>query len=339
MEEYKLHGRVVLHIGNGAAVVGTYAGARVLLVLAHHTHENITREVEEGVGDLRHTVLVVADGRIHLGHVGVNLGPLLHPTRTDEYVVVAHQRSTLGSGIGDYRVQLGALVYPLHHKCPGLHTIFYLTAALCLSLQLQQFLHIGHLQAFHLGIVLVGTVVDAAYAATLHGSRLCPVAIEACTVLPCLKGHIVSEVVAGCILQSLHQTVVQCAIEVVALLPCHLAYLTHGPKSQLGMCLVAPGLLALSGLTDIVGERTIVVGIEIGIYGMLVEHAIAQEDTAGHSQAVHDMSPVTIGIGAVGLKLGHHRKHGTLYHGCPLGSLAVLQDDHRPQQPVGLYGA
>jgi hypothetical protein len=92
----------------------------------------------------------------------------------------------------------------------------------------------------------------ATYAATLHGAGLCPVAIKAGTVLPCLKGYIVSKIIAGGIFQSLHQTVVQCTIEVVALYPSHLAYLAHGAEAQLGMSLVAPSLLTLSRLTDIV---------------------------------------------------------------------------------------
>ena len=33
-------------------------------------------------------MLVVSNGRIHFGHIGVDASPFVHTTRTNEYIVV-----------------------------------------------------------------------------------------------------------------------------------------------------------------------------------------------------------------------------------------------------------
>ena len=57
--------------------------------------------------------------------------------------------------------------------------------------------------------------------------------------------------------------------------------------------------------------------MQVDIDGMLIESFIVQEDGSGHAAAVHDMSPIAVGIRTVGLELVDHRQDGPSYHRGP----------------------
>ena len=76
--------------------------------------------------------------------------------------------------------------------------------------------------------------------------------------------------------------------------------------------------------------------MEIDIDRVLIQLLVVQEDAAGHPAAVHDMPPVAVGVGTVGLETVDHGQDGAAHHLAPRRRLPILQDDHAAEHPVGL---
>ena len=154
LEQEELHRGVVLHIGDGSLIVGSYLDGLVFLVLADDTHKHVAGEVEKGVGYFANLMFVVANGGIYLGHIGVYLRPLLAATGLDENIVVVFQGCAAGGGVGEYLVQLGSLLHVRHFHLAAFSSL------LCLGLQCQHFLRVRHLQPLHIDIMVVGRLVN-----------------------------------------------------------------------------------------------------------------------------------------------------------------------------------
>ena len=336
LEEEELHGGVVLHVGDDSAVVGPYARLLEFPVLADHSHQNVAREVEERIRDLTDLVFIEGYRGVAFGHIGVDPCPLLGTTWLDEYIIIVLDRCSIGGSISGDPMQFGSFLHTRHSECLRLGVARNLALLLGFLLQVEHFLDVGHLQFLHTHIVFVGIVVNTAYLATPHGTRFGPVAVEACAVGPPLERHIVAQVVACRVFQSLHQPVVERSPQVVALFPSHGASLAQGAQSQLGMGLVATCLLTLSCLTDVLGQRTIVVGMEEIIDRSLVDDRILKIDATRHAHAVDDGSPVAVGIRGVGIELVDGGQKSTSHHVVPLSGLVILQQGHGPDQMKAL---
>ena len=230
-------------------------------------------------------------------------------------------------------MQLGPFLYAWR-TCLAAFTPF-----LGFSLQGEHPLGVGHLHPPPLHIVLVGEFVDVPQASTPHFSGCCPIVVKASAVCPCLKGYVVPEVVSRSVFKSLHQAVVQCSPQVIALLPSHFADVCEGFKAQLGMVLVAPRLLALACFADVVGQGPVVVGRQVIVNSGAIDGCVLKVNATRHAQAVDDGSPVSIGVWTVSLELLHHGKQGTAHHLVPLGGAMGFHQGHGPYKVIALDGA
>ena len=116
LEQQELHHRVILNVGYRAAIIWTNTSRLILFILTHHAHKNITREVEHTVADLCSTMRSVGLRGINLGHICINLCPLLLAAWLDKDVVVVLQWSTLRGCIRINAMQLGTLFHSRCHK-------------------------------------------------------------------------------------------------------------------------------------------------------------------------------------------------------------------------------
>ena len=338
LEQDELHRRVVLHVGYRATVVGAYACRLKLLRLAHHAHKHIAREVEHGVGYLCHPVAALRRGCIHLGHIRVDACPFLPSARLHKNLVVVFQRCPLGCLVGIYLMQARAFLHPLQLECPRFGAHVHLATLLGLCLFGQQPLGVRHLQSLAANIVAVGLVVYLPYPSASHLARRCPARVESGAVGPCLERHIISHVVACRVFDASHQSVVERSPQVVALLPCHLTYIAHHAKTQLGVVLVASRLLTLARGTDVAWQRTVVVGMEVVVDRCVIHLLVVEQYATRHAQAVDYSTPVAVSIRAVGIEFLNHRQQRTSHHLFPFGCTAVAQQRHGPHQVITLNG-
>ena len=102
------------------------------------------------------------------------------------------------------------------------------------------------------------------------------------------------------------------------------------------MPLVAPCLLALSRLADIPRQRTVVVAVQIIVHGLTIHHRVLHNYRRRYPEAVHNGSPVAVGVWTVALKLVHRGYHCTAQHGFPCGCLILLLYYHGTAQPIPL---
>ena len=102
------------------------------------------------------------------------------------------------------------------------------------------------------------------------------------------------------------------------------------------MVLVASCLLTLPRLADVIWQCTIVVGMQIIVDGSLIHCRVADCECTSHAKAIHDGTPVAVGIRAVCLKLVHGRHHCPSKHRLPSRCLVHLLRHHSSAQPVSL---
>ena len=158
LEQQELHGRVILHIGNHTSIIRPDPSTFEFLILAHHPDEYIACEVEKGIGYLTNTMPVVTQRRIHLGHVCINLCPLLATARTDIHIIIMLQRCPGRSIIGEDLMQLSIL---LHLWLLSFHDA----------------LRIRHGKPLFHHIVVIWQLIDIPQLSATHLSWLCPVAV------------------------------------------------------------------------------------------------------------------------------------------------------------------
>ena len=166
-------------------------------------------------------MLTVAFRGVHLRHIRVNPYPLLTATWLYKHLVVIFQRSILGSRIGEYLMQLNSFFDTRHSHLTAL------PFALRLALQRQYLLCVWHLLPLHLHIMVVGLLVNVPQLATSHLSRFRPVAVKSRQVLPRLEGNTITQIIASRVLKAFHQAVIECAPQIIALRPRHLADVGH----------------------------------------------------------------------------------------------------------------
>ena len=213
-------------------------------------------------------MFVVADGCIDLGHIGVDACPFLGTAWLDGHFIVVLQRCAFRGRVGEGLVHLFKW---FHARClafivdfcalieeQGANAHRVTVACLCLRTLPSGFSeHLGsvwHLEPFPSHVVVVCHLIDAEELAPLHLPRFGPVAVEACAVGPLTERHFVAEIVACHIFIAGEETVVERSVEVITLVPCHLARLSKVAYAQLCMSLITSCLLTLSGLADVVGQ-------------------------------------------------------------------------------------
>ena len=162
---------------------------------------------------------------------------------------------------------------------------------------------IGHFEAFASHIVVVRQLVNVPKFSARHSSGRSPVVVQACAVGPCAKRDLVAQIVFGRVFKSFQQAVIECAPEVVALSPGHLASLCKGFEPELNMSLVASCLLTLAQFVYIAGQRAIVVGMIEIIQGGSIQRAVFEVYGRRHAHTVYNGSPVAVGVGRICFEL------------------------------------
>ena len=141
-----------------------------------------------------------------------------------------------------------------------------------------------------------------------------PVAVFPGEVFPCGERHVESEVCTRRVFIACQQSVVEVAIEVVALVPRHLARLGELSQSEHHVSLVASRLLTLSAGGEVVRQRSVVGPVSVVADGAGILLRIVRIHRQRQAHLVHRCSPVAIGIRRKAVELVEHRQEGPSQH-------------------------
>ncbi len=188
----------------------------------------------------------------------------------------------------------------------------------------QHALGIRHRHAFAADIVVVRYLENRHIAATSPLGNGRPFAVFACDVFPLFERYIFAKVILGNILEAFHQAVVESAVEVVALLPRHLADGCHSSDAKHAVRLVASALLDLPGFTAyIIRYGAVVFGVQVEFDGLVIHLAVVPKYGKRHICLGNDRPPVAVGICFAAIECVHYREKDIAQHGVYFVEVAV----------------
>ena len=163
-------------------------------------------------------------------------------------------------------------------------------------------------------VVVIGNFEDCPPLSQRTLGEHVPVAVFPGEVFPCGERHVESEVCTRRVFIACQQSVVEVAIEVVALVPRHLARLGELSQSEHHVSLVTSRLLTLSASGEVVRQRSVVGPVSVVADGAGILLRIVRVHRLCQAHLVHRCSPVAVGIRRKAVELVEHRQEGPSQH-------------------------